>query len=74
MVMASSAVIHGWLDIMIDIAFQITPLVTAVGYEEVVFTSSLLYDDINGTIGITIFHLFLSYHTGIALRNHQYTI
>jgi hypothetical protein len=37
MVIASSAVIHGWLAIMIDIAFHITPLVTAVGYEEVLF-------------------------------------
>ena len=36
MVMASSAVIHGWLDIMTDMAFQITPLVTAVGYEDAV--------------------------------------
>jgi hypothetical protein len=59
---------------MTDIAFQITPLVTAVGYEEVEFTSSLLCDEINGIIGITIFHLSLSYHTGIALRSHQYTL
>lgn len=54
-----------------DIAFHTTPLVTAVGNEELEFLSSLLFDHINGIIGITIFHLFFSYHTGIALFSHQ---
>lgn len=56
---------------MIDIAFHIIPLVTAVGYDELEFLSSLLFDHIKGIIGMTIFHLFFSYHTGIALFNHQ---
>jgi hypothetical protein len=58
---------------MIDIAFHITPLVTAVGYEDVEDVSSLLFDVMSGIIGITIFHLSLSNHTGIALRSHQYS-
>jgi hypothetical protein len=56
---------------MIDIAFHTTPLVTAVGNEELVSLSSLLFDHIKGIIGMTIFHLSFSYHTGIALSSHQ---
>ncbi len=56
---------------MIDTAFHITPLVTAVGYEEVEDTSSVLLDQISEIIGITIFHLSLLNQTGIAVPNHH---
>ena len=59
---------------MMDIAFHIIPLVVAVGNEELVSVSSLLFDHTRGIIGMTIFHLFLSYHTGIALFSHPYSI
>lgn len=57
------------MDITTEIAFHKTPLVTTVGYEELEFLSSLLLDEIKAVIGITIFHLFLSYQTGILLNN-----
>jgi len=57
---------------MIDIAFHITPLVTAVGNDAEVLTSSLLFDEISGIIGMTIFHLSLLYHTGMALLSQPY--
>ncbi len=59
---------------MTDMAFHIIPLVVAVGNEELVSVSSLLFDHTRGIIGMTIFHLFLSYHTGIALFSHPYPI
>ena len=58
---------------MTDIAFHITPLVTAVGNEDAVPTSSLSFDEINGIIGMTIFHLSFSNQTGIALACHPYS-
>ena len=72
-VMASSGVIPGLLDIMIDAIFHITPLVTAVGIEEVVLVSYPPLALTKGIIGITKFHLSFSYHTGIALLSHPYT-
>ena len=59
---------------MMDIAFHIIPLVTAVGNEELVSVSSLLFDHTRGIIGMTICHLSFSYHTGIALFSHPYSI
>lgn len=72
--MASTGVMSGWVDMMIDIAFHTTPLVTAVGQDESVFVSSWLFELIRGIIGITIFPLSLSNHTGIALLSHQYSL
>lgn len=57
---------------MIDIAFHTTPLVTAVGNEEAVLKASLLFDEISGIIGMTIFHLSFSNHIGRALPSHPY--
>ena len=73
-VMASSGVIPGLLDIIIDAIFHITPLVTAVGMEDVVLVSYSPLDVTNGIIGITRFHLSFSYHTGIADLSHQYIV
>jgi hypothetical protein len=56
---------------MTDIAFHITPLVTAVGNEEAVSSCSLLSDRIKLIIGMSIFHLSFSYQIGIALDCHQ---
>lgn len=72
--MASSGEIPGLLDIIIDAIFHITPLVTAVGIEEVVLVSYSPPDVTNGIIGITIFHLSFSNHTGIAVLSHQYIL
>lgn len=56
---------------MMDMAFHITPLVTAVGKELVNLVSSRLSDHIRGIIGMTIFHLSFSNHTGMALFDDQ---
>lgn len=72
--MASSGEIPGLLDIIIDAIFQITPLVTAVGIEDVVLVSYHPSDLTNGIIGISRFHLSFSYHIGIALLSHQYKL
>ncbi len=71
--MASSGEIPGLLDIIIDAIFQITPLVTAVGIEDVVLVSYPQLALTKGIIGITKFHLSFSNHTGIAVLSHQYT-
>jgi hypothetical protein len=56
---------------MTDVAFHITALVTAVGYDEYVsLESSLQLEAISAIIGITMFPLSFSNPTGILLDNH----